>query len=137
MPHDIQDFADWVKEHDEQWGFGNDFSRHNMLHTGLALCEEAGEVGGVIKKWDRAQGDNVAGIPENHWGDEEKLHDRLLEELVDLEIYRQKLFIMLQNEGIIDGDISDVFWEAWKKKFAVLHERWDPSGHGCKLCTPA
>ncbi len=124
---DMSDFVTATREHDKQWGFSNEDTVENLLHVGLAICEEAGEVGGAIKKYVRALD------PHNkaEWGDRNRLREVVSTEMVDVLIYMTKLMLILDIDGYN-------FEQAWHAKHQVLHERWGPaSSHGqmnCDVC---
>ncbi len=65
----------WVVAHDELWGYSNERSIENLLHYTLALAEEVCEVSEVVT--------------------EGKYSEALVEELVDVMIYVQKLKLQL------------------------------------------
>jgi NTP pyrophosphatase (non-canonical NTP hydrolase) len=123
----------WVEHHDELWGnsSSNVFDVENLLHSGIALNEEAGEVGGVIKKFHRLMS-NRHGIQKGKEVTEAQLRTRLLEELVDVVIYRDKLLLML---GETSGQAAILFEQAWRKKFKELHERYGTEATDCTYCT--
>lgn len=112
----IQALLDHVREHDAAWGFSNEPDDISFVHTALALCEEAGEVGGVVKK--------VVRSASSGWDEEVVMgfKPRLAEELVDLFIYAHKLMLLA---GITGVD----FLEAWRSKYKELHRRYDHAGH--------
>ena len=132
---DLQEMHDWVFRHDEEWQYNNDLTPINILHYALALCEEASEVGGQVKKWIRYETLPEGGKTypllsrEEVWNARRK---KALIELVDLGIYFVKVLHQLEYT-------PEDFREAWAEKFNVLHGRWSigefDCGYGCVAVT--
>jgi NTP pyrophosphatase (non-canonical NTP hydrolase) len=122
----MADYVDWVKEHDKVFGFSNEHTTENLLHYALALCEEAGEVGGAVKKWVRGRYNTGYSVSTDELG------GKVLEELTDVLIYVGKLLLQLEAMGLVVYPAFE-FEDAWRSKFKVLHERWG-GRDDCELC---
>lgn len=104
--HMLEEVARW----DGVWRFSNAATVHNLMQYTIALCGEAGEFANVVKKHVRSSDENAA-------GELVDARSKMLEELVDVQIYFTKLLLVL-------GCDASEFREAWDAKHQVLRERW-------------
>lgn len=114
----LDQYRDWVVEHDNRWRYPNELTFQNLLHYHLALCEEAGEAGGQAKKLVReleTEGTLFTAAGQDAFL---KRRHKVGIEMVDVMIYFQKI--------LVQWNISaDLFDQMWKDKFDILHGRWD------------
>jgi len=99
-----------VMENSAKWGFNVTPDYDGILMEALCLCGEVGEFANCIKKLPRT-------LSQRNGITEEQLIVQAWEEMIDILIYWCKLAHFLGMD--VDAD--------WKRKQAILQERWGGS----------